>query len=99
MNGAQLSFLHPGMPPGEPSPFAEQGEKVGGGRMRGWATLAHARNPSPQPSPLAPQREREPKGYAFVAVLPFRCLIAKRFKQLGFRLAVANGHRAQAWHS
>ena len=49
LNGAHLSFLHTGMPLGEPSPFAEQGEKVAGGRMRGWATLALARHPSPQP--------------------------------------------------
>ena len=38
--------------------------------MRGSATLADARNPSPQPSPLAPQRERESKTYDFVALLP-----------------------------
>ena len=72
----------------EPSPFAERGEKVAGGRMRGflpvgddvrsltsnadcqvWAAelseslLTSAPtsevNPSPQPSPVAPQRERE----------------------------------------
>jgi len=42
-----------------PSPFAERGEKVAAGRMRGAATNAHAANPSPRPSPLAPQRERE----------------------------------------
>ena len=43
--------------------------------------------------------ERESKANDFVAVLPSRCLLAKRFKQLGSRLAVANGHRARAWHS
>ena len=69
------SFLHSGVPLGEPSPFAERGEKVAGGRMRGATTLAHARHPSPQPSPLAPQRERESKACAFVALLPFCCLL------------------------
>jgi hypothetical protein len=48
-------------------------------------------------SPLAPQREREPKANDFVAVLPFRCLLAKRMNQLGTNRA--NGLRAQAWHS
>jgi len=72
----------------EPSPFAERGEKVAGGRMRGFLPVgddvrsltsnADCRmrnaepsqslltsaptsqgNPSPRPSPLAPQRERE----------------------------------------
>jgi len=42
-----------------PSPFAERGEKVAEGRMRGGATNADARNPSPQPSPLLRGRERE----------------------------------------
>ena len=42
-----------------PSPFAERGEKVAEGRMRGGATNADARNPSPRPSPLAPQRARD----------------------------------------
>jgi len=82
------------MPLGEPSPFAEQGEKVAGGRMRGWATLAHARNPSPQPSPLAPQRERESKTDDFVALLSFRCLLAKQLKWLGTKRT--NGLRTQA---
>jgi hypothetical protein len=41
-----------------PSPFAQRGEKVAAGRMRGAATCAVAANPSPRP---APQREREPK--------------------------------------
>ena len=51
--------------------------------MRGAAALAHARNPSPQPSPLAPQRERESKAYDFVALLPFRFLLAQRLKKFG----------------
>ncbi|KAF0172204.1 MAG: peptidase M56 BlaR1, partial [Limisphaerales bacterium] len=49
----------PGAAAPAPSPFAERGEKVAEGRMRGAATNAVAANPSPQPSPLAPQRERE----------------------------------------
>ena len=44
-----------------PSPFLGGGEKVAAGRMRGGATNADARNPSPQPSPLLRGREREPK--------------------------------------
>ena len=43
----------------EPSPFAERGEKVAAGRMRGGATCDDAANPSPRPSPLTPQRKRE----------------------------------------
>ena len=53
------------------SPFAERGEKVAAGRMRGAATCAVAANPSPRPSPLAPQREREPKR-AQPSAAPFR---------------------------
>ncbi len=91
---AHLSFLRPGMLLVEPSPFAERGEKVAGGRMRGAATLAHARTPSPQPSPLAPQRERELKAYNFAAMPDFRCLLAKLLKQLSSGLA--NQHRASS---
>ncbi|MEN9575717.1 MAG: hypothetical protein RL514_3572 [Verrucomicrobiota bacterium] len=42
-----------------PAPFAERGEKVAEGRMRGGAANADARNPSPRPSPLLRGRERE----------------------------------------
>jgi len=35
-----------------PSPFAERGEKVAAGRMRGVATNADGQNPSPRPSPI-----------------------------------------------
>ena len=49
----------------EPSPFAKRGEKVAGGRMRG------AANPSPRPSPLAAQREREPKPRSVVGCARF----------------------------
>ena len=48
----------PGWHRHSPSPFAERGEKVAEGRMRGAAACATDANPSPQPSPLAPQRER-----------------------------------------
>ena len=51
----------PGASAPAPSPFAERGEKVAEGRLRGEATNAVAANPSPQPSPLAPQRAREPE--------------------------------------
>ena len=63
--------------------------------MRGAATFAHARHPSPHP--LAPQKEREPKAYNFVASLPFCCLLAKRLNQFG--TSKANGLRAEAWGS
>ena len=48
----------PNEPPAEPSPFAQRGEKVAEGRMRGGATRADAANPSPRPSPLSAKRER-----------------------------------------
>jgi|GEM_PF-833096 len=57
----------PGASAPAPSPFAERGEKVAEGRLRGAATNAVAINPSPQPSPLAPQREREPDGVPAIA--------------------------------
>jgi len=50
--------------PLSPSPFAQRGEKVAAGRMRGAATNAVAANPSSRPSPLAAQREREESGGA-----------------------------------
>ena len=59
----QSSLADGGLPTGEPrstpSPLLGGGEKVAAGRMRGGATNADARNPSPPPSPLLRGRERE----------------------------------------
>jgi len=65
----QLPLVQTGRFRAEPSPFAERGEKVAAGRMKGAVTCADAANPSPPPSPLAPQRERET---SFVALLPLQ---------------------------
>ncbi|NBV22061.1 MAG: hypothetical protein EBS05_09100 [Proteobacteria bacterium] len=95
--GAHPGFLHTGKPLGEKVAGGrmrgEVRQKEKGKRQKCRSTsvpllpftfcLLPSSNPSPQPSPLAPQRERESKGYDFVALHSFRCLLAQRLKPVG----------------